>query len=86
MTKFNNVKITTSDLTESRFLTNSLKSTIINDTKLTKSNIINTSLNKIDLSTDTIDGISIDPKDLSGAIINYNQAAQIVTILGIEIR
>lgn len=80
------VEIQNSDFTESRFIDLKTKEvTFLND-NLTSSEFNAVSLHGIDLSTCKIENILIDPKNLKGCILEYNQLINLAPLLGIHIK
>ena len=63
-----------------------IKNIEFNNSSLIDAEIINTSLNKEDISTANITVIKINPSYLKGLCINMFQAADIISYLGIKIR
>jgi uncharacterized protein YjbI with pentapeptide repeats len=84
--KFNKFLISTSDLTESRFILVKLNDIIFDKDNLTKAEFNNTSLEKVDLSSCDIHNIDVDVYHVRGAIINESQAADLVNLLGVKIK
>ena len=84
--KLNNVKFINSSFRESRMLECAMKNVIIDNIDFSKSEIINTPLNNIDLSTSKIDSIKTDLKSIKGMIVDYHQSMDLIGLLGIKIK
>lgn len=75
-----------SDLSSSSFIQCGYTKTVYDHCKLKESEFYNTSLSGMDLSTSDIEGIGVSQNMLAGAIVNEEQALQLVRLLGIVIK
>lgn len=83
--KIQNSKLTNSNFKESRIMTCILKNIIIENIDLSKSDIIDTSLKDIDLSSSNINNIKTDLESIKGCIINFEQSMDLIGLLGVKI-
>lgn len=84
--KMQNSKLTNSNFKESRIMSCTLKNNIIENIDLSKSDIIDTSLKDIDLSSSNISNIKIDLKSVRGVVINFEQSMDLIGLLGVKIK
>ena len=63
-----------------------LRDVEFNNTNLIASQIMDTSLNNIDLSSCDITGIAITPQSLKGVIVSELQAVELSRLLGIVVK
>ena len=71
---------------ETRLFINKLDKILLQDNDLTNLEVIDTSLNNIDLSSNKITGIRIDLKDIKNASISINQMYDLINLLGVNIK
>lgn len=74
------------DLSNGYFTSCEMKKTTFEDTKLLACEFLGSPLRDIDLSSDVITGIRINPQDIAGATIDEWQAIDIVGLLRIKIK
>ena len=75
-----------SGLKETEQVENKLKNIIFRQADLTQSQFFKTSLNGMDFSDSTIEGIAVSLEDIKGAIINQFQAIDLLYLIGVKIK
>ena len=71
---------------ETRLFLNKLDKVSFQNNNLTNLEVIDTSLNNIDLSSNKITGIRIDLKDIKNATISINQMYDLINLLDVNIK
>jgi uncharacterized protein YjbI with pentapeptide repeats len=84
--KFRRVKFEHCSMKETGFSNCSFSHVLFEDCDLTGAEFLGTPLKSVDLSDDIIDGISVNPYDLRGVIMNERQAAACARMLGVIIK
>lgn len=85
-TRISNFKIKDSDFTSASFLETELKNVEFENVNFSQSEISHTNFSGIDFSSCKLSGFMIDFDSLKGIIVNQFQAAEIVSLLGIEVK
>jgi uncharacterized protein YjbI with pentapeptide repeats len=81
--KFKSVRFEQCNLRGASFEENKLSKVVFDHCDLSGAKMWGTQLAGVDLHTSQIDGLRIDPKDLQRAIIDREQAIQVVGLLGL---
>lgn len=83
--KFKNVLFVECSIAESRFLENTFSNAYFEQSNMKNIEFYKTSLNKVDLTTDIIDGLNASLTDVKGLIISSYQAYILAGLLGVVI-
>lgn len=83
--KFKNVLFVECSIAESRFLDNTFSNIYFEQSNMKNIEFYKTSLNKVDLTTDIIDGLNASLTDVKGLIISSYQAYILAGLLGVVI-
>lgn len=83
--KFKNVLFVECSIAESRFLENTFLNVYFEQSNMKNIEFYKTSLNKVDLTTDIIDGLNASLTDVKGLIISSYQAYILAGLLGVVI-
>ncbi len=81
LTKFINCDLTNASITETK-----LNKTKFQECHLEQCEIFHSSLNNVDLSTSYINHIITSPEDIRGAIIDINQAEDLIHLLKVKLK
>ncbi|MDD3241647.1 MAG: pentapeptide repeat-containing protein [Bacilli bacterium] len=81
-----NVILDDNDFYESSFSNIKFGPISLSKNNFTRCEFIDTKLDKIDFSSSNIDGIVVSISDLKGMIVNYEQAVELTSLLGIKIK
>ncbi len=84
--KIRNVTFEDTDLKDSSFIEVEQDKLIFDNCSLVNSEFYNTKLKDVDFSNSTIEGISLNPRDLRGAYVSSYQATLLVRGLGVNIK
>ncbi len=80
------VDIHDSDFNESTWFNTTLKQLVLDDVDLQNNKVHETRFKDVDLSTCTIDNMTINLPDITGAIIAEHQAKQLLKLIGVRIK
>ena len=81
-----NVIFEDNDFFESSFSNIKFGPISLDKNNFTRCEFINTKLEKIDFSSSNISGIMVSISDLKGIIVNYEQAIELTSLIGINIK
>ena len=65
---------------------NFIKNILFKESDLTRAQFLKTSLNGIDFSDSTIEGIIVSIQDIKGATVNQFQAIDLMNLLGVKVK
>lgn len=83
---FKKVKFKNSNLNQASFLDNKQTNYRFKECMMKQVEFLHSSLNKIDLTSDNIEGLQVSLDDLKGAIVSPSQALDLAPLLGITIK